>query len=133
MTACTPGTSKAGLVSRWVIRACGNGLRSVFPQSMPSIHRSEENANRPCTLAGASVRNTLSPTPVARRLRVKVEGRLGAGMDPSLLSLAERGEDPAISRAAAQVPGYRLPKLELRGVDVAVEQVVDGHDHARDA
>ena len=36
----------------------------------------------PWVFAGASGRNTLSPTPGARRLRVKVDGRLGAGMDP---------------------------------------------------
>src|SRR6266516_1835712 len=100
---------------------------------MPSMNRSEENANSPFTLGGPSGRRALSPTPRARRLRVKVAGRLGAGMGALLLGLAEGGEDPAVAGAPAQVARDGLPHLHLGRLDVAVEQVGQGDDHAGDA
>src|SRR6266511_1794716 len=92
MTACTPGMARAGAVSMPRIRAWGWGLRRVAPQTMPSVHRSEEKANSPLVLAGASGRRTLSPRPGARRVRVKVLGRLGAGTGALLLDGVEGGE-----------------------------------------
>src|SRR6266508_672345 len=133
MTACTPGMARAGAVSKDRIRAYGCGLRSVAPQIIPSIHRSEENANWPRTLGGASGRRTLSPRPGARRVRVKVLGRLGAGTGTLLLDGVEGGEDPAVSGAAAQVAGDGLAQRELVGVGPAVQQVVDRDDHPGDA
>src|SRR6266508_2021303 len=133
MTACTPATARAGAVSRDRMRAWGCGLRRVAPHTIPSIHRSEENANWPSVFAGASGRSTLSPRPGARRLRVKVLGRLGAGTGALLLDGVEGGEDPAVPGAAAQVAGDGLAQRELVGVGPAVEQVVDRHDHPRDA
>src|SRR6266511_3659691 len=133
MTACTPATARAGAVSRDRMRAWGCGLRRVAPHTIPSIHRSEENANWPLVFAGASGRSTLSPRPGARRLRVKVLGRLGAGTGALLLDGVEGGEDPAVPGAAAQVAGDGLAQRELVGVRPAVEQVVHGHDHPGDA
>src|ERR687884_849663 len=98
---------------------------------MPSMNRSEENANSPLTLGGPSGRWTLSPTPGVRRVRVKVAGRLGAGMGALLLGLTEGGEDPAVPGAAAQVPGDGPADLELTGLEVEVDQVGDRHDHSR--
>src|SRR6266508_4260936 len=133
MTACTPATARAGAVSRDRMRAWGCGLRRVAPHTIPSIHRSEENANWPLVFARASGRSTLSPRPGARRLRVKVLGRLGAGTGALLLAGVEGGEDPAVPGAAAQVAGDGLAQRELVGVGPAVKQVVDRHDHPGDA
>src|SRR5215216_6556714 len=133
MTACTPEMARAGAVSRDRMRAYGYGLRRVAPQTIPSIHRSEEKANWPLVLAGASGRRTLWPRPGARRLRVKVLGRLGAGTGALLLDGLEGGEDPAVPGAAAQVPGDGLAQRQLVGVGPTVQQVMDGHDHAGDA
>src|ERR671924_870487 len=133
MTACTPEMARAGAVSRDRMRAWGWGLRRVAPQTIPSIHRSEEKANWPLVLAGASGRRTLSPSPGARRLRVKVLGRLGAGTGALLLDGVEGGEDPAVPGAAAQVARDGLAQGELVSVRPAVQQVVDGDDHSGDA
>src|SRR5215216_5934598 len=133
MTACTPAMRRAGAVSMDRMRAWEWGLRTVAPQTIPSIHRSEEKANSPLVLAGASGRRTLSPRPGARRVRVKVLGRLGAGTGALLLDGVEGGEDPAVPGAAAQVAGDGLAQGQLVGVGPAVQQVVDGHDHAGDA
>src|SRR5215217_9025823 len=121
MTACTPATRKAGVVSMDRMRAWGWGLRTVAPQTIPSIHRSEEKANWPLVLAGASGRRTLSPRPGAWRVRVKVLGRLGAGTGALLLDGVEGGEDPAVPGAAAQVAGDGLPQGELVGIGPAVQ------------
>src|SRR5918999_3515230 len=133
MTAWTPPMARAGAGSRERMRAEGWGLRRVAPQSIPSRYRSEEKANCPLVLAGASGRRTLSPRPGARRLRVKVLGRLGAGTGALLLDGVEGGEDPPVPGAAAEVAGDGLAQGELVGVGPAVEQVVDGHDQPRDA
>src|SRR5215212_3273803 len=133
MTECTPEMARAGAVSRDRMRAYGYGLRRVAPHTIPSIHRSEEKANWPLVLAGASGRRTLSPSPGARRLRVKVLGRLGAGTGALLLDGVEGGEDPAIAGAAAEVPGDGLAQRQLVSVWPAVQQVVHGDDHPRDA
>src|ERR671924_1721554 len=133
MTACTPEMARAGAVSRDRMRAWGWGLRRVAPQTIPSIHRSDEKANWPLVLAGASGRRTLSPRPGARRVRVKVLGRLGAGTGALLLDGVEGGEDPAVPGAAAEVAGDGLAQGQLVGVGPAVQQIVDGHDHPGDA
>src|SRR5215218_7962553 len=133
MTACTPEMARAGAGSRERMRAWGWGLRRVVPHTIPSRYRSEENANSPLVLAGASGRRTLSPRPGARRLRVKVLGRLGAGTGALLLDGVEGGEDPAVPGAAAQVAGEGLAQGQLVGVGPAVQQVVHGHDHPGDA
>src|ERR1044071_4720684 len=104
--------ARAGAGSRDRVEAYGCGLRRVAPQTIPSIHRSEEKANSPLVLAGASGRRRLSPRPGARRVRVNVLGRLGAGTGALLLDGAEGGEDPAVSGAAAQVAGDGLPQRE---------------------
>src|SRR4029453_7576381 len=100
---------------------------------MPSIHRSEEKANSPLVLAGASGRRTLSPRPGARRVRVKVLGRLGAGTGTLLLDGVEGGEDAAVSGAGAEVAGEGLAQRQLVGVRLALQQVVHCHDHPGDA
>src|SRR5512132_723553 len=133
MTACTPEMARAGAGSRERMRAWGWGLRRVAPHTIPSRYRSEENANSPLVLAGASGRRTRSPRPGARRLRVKVLGRLGAGTGALLLDGVEGGEDPAVPGAAAQVAGEGLAQGQLVGVGPAVQQVVHGHDHPGDA
>src|ERR1700712_3891463 len=125
--------ASAGPMSMLTIRAAGWGLRTVLPQTMLSRWRSEENANSPVTLGGASGRSTLSPRPGARRRRVKVAGRLGAGIGTLLLHLVERGEDAAVAGAAAQVARDRPAHLQLAGGGAAVEQVGERDDHARDA
>src|SRR5919202_1636953 len=103
MTAWTPCIAAAALVSIERMRAAGWGLRRVRPHSMSSIHRSEEKANSPLTLGTPSGRSTLWPTPGARRVRVKVDGRLGAGMGTLLLDASDGFEDAAVAGAAAQV------------------------------
>src|SRR5512144_778578 len=105
--------ARAGLVSSDTMRARGCGLRRVEPHTMSSIHMSEEKANWPLVLAGASGRSTLSPRPGARRLRVKVLGRLGAGTGPLLLDGVEGREDPAVSGAAAEVARDGLAQRQL--------------------
>src|SRR5919112_1899480 len=132
MTAWTPEMARAGAGSRARMRAEGWGLRRVAPQTIPSRYRSEEKANCPLVLAGASGRRTLSPRPGARRLRVKVLGRLGAGTGTLLLDGVEGGEDPAVSGTAAEVAGDGLAQRQLVGVRPAVQQVVDGDDHPWD-
>src|SRR5919204_215037 len=119
-TALTPCIRRAGSMSTERMRAAGCGLRRVRPHSMPSIHRSEEKANWPFTLGIPSGRSTLSPTPGARRPRVKVDGRLGAGMGTLLLDASDGFEDAAVAGAAAQVPGDRLADLQLAGVRPAL-------------
>src|SRR4029453_1182584 len=133
MTAWTPPMARAEAGSRERMRAEGWGLRRVAPHSIRSIHRSEEKANCPLVLAGASGRRTLSPRPGARRLRVKVLGMLGAGTGALLFDGVEGGEDAAVPGAAAEVAGDGLAQGQLVGVGLAVQQVVDGHDHAGDA
>src|ERR687895_835911 len=133
MTACTPEMARAGAGSSDRMRAEGWGLRRVAPHTIPSRYRSEEKANCPVVLGGASGRRTLSPRPGARRLRVKVLGMLGAGTGALLLDGMEGGEDPAVPGASAEVAGDGLAQGQLVGVGLAVQQVVDGHDHPGDA
>ena len=47
----TPGIASAALVSMRVTRACGNGLRSSFTNSMPSARKSSAYLARPVTFA----------------------------------------------------------------------------------
>src|SRR6266511_3471383 len=135
MTACTPATARAGAVSRDRMRAWGCGLRRVAPHTIPSIHRSEENANWPLVFAGASGRSTLSPRPGARRLRVKVLGRLGAGTGALLLDgvAAELGRAPLVGDGggglAGQLaePGHRVRRGGHRvPVDLAGDELLGG-------
>ena len=98
-TAYTPGVASAAVRSMPTIRARGCGLRSVAPHSIPSVHRSEENANSPVTLSVPSgrsgdvpiadavpprahrapgVRAALGPTGAARRSRRRCSSPLPA-------------------------------------------------------
>src|SRR4029453_5119707 len=120
MTAGTPPRARAGGGSRGRRRAEGWGLRRVAPHSIRSIHRSEEKANCPLVLAGASGRRTLSPRPGARRLRVKVLGMLGAGTGALLFDGVEGGEDAAVPGAAAEVAGDGSAQGQLGGGGSAV-------------
>ena len=61
--ACTPGSASAAAKSIDRIRACGWGLRTVVPHSIPSAQRSDEYANSPLTFSLPSGRSTLSPMP----------------------------------------------------------------------
>ena len=63
-TAKTPVTAKAFSVRMSRMVACACGLRSVAPHSIPSIQRSEENANSPRTFSPPSGRVALAPTPL---------------------------------------------------------------------
>ena len=72
-TACTPGSAAAALVSSERIRARGCGLRSVAPQSMPSMPMSDEYSNSPRTFGIPSARSGLEPMPPAAS-----RGRAGA-------------------------------------------------------
>src|SRR5713226_3883750 len=67
-TAHTPGASTAADVSIETIRACGCGLRSVAPHSIPSRRRSLAYSNSPFTFGTPSTRRTDSPTPPFRRI-----------------------------------------------------------------
>src|ERR671934_1617963 len=68
ITAWTPGIRAAAATSMDTIRACGCGLRSVAPKSMPSRRRSLAYSNWPLTLGTPSTRRTESPTPPLRRI-----------------------------------------------------------------
>ena len=61
------------------IRACGCGLRTVTPQSIPSACRSVAYANCPFTFGSASLRTSSSPTRPAHEL----DRRRACSCDPA--------------------------------------------------
>src|SRR3954449_11368610 len=63
MTAYTPGSARASLVSMDTISACATVERRICPQSMSSCHMSDEYANSPVTLRVPSGRSVDSPMP----------------------------------------------------------------------
>ncbi len=74
-TARTPGSARALVVSIDRIRACGCGLRSVAPCSIPCRQRSLAYSNSPFTFGGPSGRWIDSPTvPRTRGRAVTVTG-----------------------------------------------------------
>src|SRR5919201_5981019 len=75
ITAWTPGIRAAAATSMDTIRACGCGLRSVAPKSMPSRRRSLAYSNWPLTLGTPSTRRTESPTPPLRRISTLMSER----------------------------------------------------------
>ena len=77
-TPCTPLRASAGVMSIETMRACACGLRSVWPHSIPAACRSDEYANSPRTLGGASGRVADSPTrPSVTRVTVSVVVTVG--------------------------------------------------------
>ena len=60
-TAFTPGSASAARVSMRTMRACGYGLRSILPWSMPGIWKFTGKPLPPVTLSRASGRATLLP------------------------------------------------------------------------
>ena len=99
------------------------------PRSIPSASRSEAKANSPRTLGVPSGRGGLSPQP-ARQARRRAGLDVGHDAGPPDDDTGDGLEDAAVAGAAAEVAGQRLPDLELVGVGLPLEQVVDGDDEA---
>ncbi len=62
-TACTPGISRAWVVSMDAIRACGCGERSTAAHSRPSAHRSAAYGKVPSVWARVSAAGRETPSP----------------------------------------------------------------------
>ena len=77
ITACTPGSFNALLVSIDTMRACACGERFTLPHSMPGRTESAPNMARPVTLS----------TPSGRTGRVPTTSRIGANVIHSAASL----------------------------------------------
>ena len=142
-TQATPGIASAGPTSMAAMRAYGWGDRSVRPHNIPSAYRSDEKAKRPWTLGVPSGRTGLSPTrPSAGPPRTAGGDWRSVTADPVVCDrrrganghdLLDRGEDPAVAGAAAQVAGQRLAHVERAGLGHPGQEVVDGDHEARGA
>ena len=129
-TARTPGMPRAAETSMATMRACGCGLRSVAPYSMPSRERSLPYRNSPL------------------HLRRRVDPRSGIADDAaqSLFRRSERHapkpllrrtvhgfEDLPVPGAAADVAGQRLADLGVGRLGVVAQERGGRDDEARRA
>src|SRR5262244_113719 len=132
MTARTPGSALARLVSMRTIRAWACGLRSNLAWSMPRGLMSATYCTRPVTFSGPSGRGIDSPTPLTSRVvfMVDMSGAPGGGR---LGGLADGGDHLRVARAPAEIARDAVPDLLLARLRMLGKEGRRGHEHARDA
>src|SRR5437588_4840487 len=123
MTASTPGSARARLVSTLRIRACGCGLRRIRPYTIRGGARSSANFVCPLTLAKAS--GLVSDLPMM--------DRSSATSRTSRRGQLDRLEDLDVAGATAENARQRVFDGLARRVGVAVEQRHGGKQHRRRA
>src|SRR5687768_11818471 len=107
--------ARAGPMSIDRIRARAWGERRVRPHNIPSAHRSLPKMKRPMTLGMPSGRGADSPMRGARSWRPAGGAVVGGASGVMVSATAhlhdplDRGEDPAVSGAATEVPTDGLP------------------------
>src|SRR5262245_46383692 len=142
ITAATPGTLSASVVSMPTIFAWAYGLRTMSSQSWPGRLTSSMYSPLPRMKRGSSLRLTEWPMPpisagvcrisVISRLRADGLGRAGGrrGHCPQLAGrLLDRLHDVHVAGAAAEVAADPVADLLLRRVRVLAEQPGRLHDH----
>src|SRR5438552_12852930 len=130
-TATTPGCRSAAAVSILRMRAWACGLRTKAAYVMPGSFKSSTYWPRPVMNRGSSRRlidfpNNRSAATVAMTSTSLLRGHvLGRPLD--------RLHDVVVTRAPAQVALELVADQLLGRLGVALEHLVDGHDHARRA
>src|SRR5207249_8067112 len=130
-TATTPGCRVAAEMSIFRMRAWACGLRTKAAYVMPRSFKSSTYWPRPVMNRGSSRRlidfpNKRSAATVAMRSTSLLRGHvLGRPLD--------RLHDVVVTRAPAQVALELVADQLLGRLGVALEHLVDGHDHARRA
>src|SRR5256712_9146969 len=130
-TATTPGCRVAAEMSIFRMRAWACGLRTKAAYVMPPSFKSSTYWPRPVMNRGSSRRlidfpNKRSAATVAMTATSLLRGHvLGRPLD--------RLDDVVVARAPAQVTLELVPDQLLRWLGVALEHLVDRHDHARRA
>src|SRR3989442_5677594 len=130
-TATTPGCRSAAAVSIFRMRACACGLRTNAAYVTPGSFKSSTYWPRPVMKRGSSRRlidfpNIRSAATVAMTSTSLLRGHvLGRPLD--------RLDDVVVARAPAQITLELVPDQLLRWLGVALEHLVDRHDHARRA
>src|ERR671914_1974814 len=94
-------------MSTETIRAWACGLRTVWPQSIPSAQRSLPYWNAPFVLGTPSMRWTLSPTPRRTRSPISRLTPSPPGGDPGAHPTALRRDLVLVGGRQAAVPDHR--------------------------
>src|SRR5262247_4462602 len=132
MTARTPGSALARLVSMRTMRACACGLRSSLACRRPRGLMSATYCTRPVTFSGPSGRGIDSPTPLTSRVVFMVD-MSGAPGDGRLGGLANGGDHLGVTRAPAEIARDAVADLLLGRLRILGEEGGGGHEHAGDA
>src|SRR6185295_9659728 len=138
MTAFTPGSASALLVSIFTMRAWGCGLRSTRPMSWPGRLKSAPNRARPVTLSTPSGRIWRVPTkpcgcPLLCPFACPFVSVMGLSLSHSRGRVHHRAHDLVVARAPAEIAGEPVAHLGLGRIGRALEQGLRGHQHARGA
>src|SRR3989442_12020222 len=134
MTARTPGSTRARLVSILTMRAWACGLRRSLACSRPRGLRSATYCTCPVTFSGPSGRGMESPTPFTSRVvfitvDMKSAPPAGRGAD----GLGDRGQHLRVAGASAEVSGDAVANLFLGRMRVLFQQRGGRHQDARNA
>src|SRR3972149_1584573 len=144
-TARTPGRAAARLASMLTIFACGCGLRSSLPCSIPGMLRSSAYSARPEALSRASFFGTgrprtwksrrsfcISVAPLARHRTRGALHRTGCvlhGAGGVLYGF----DDLDVARASAHMADQSFADFVLVGLGGVAQQVPGDHDHSGSA
>src|SRR5215813_10805398 len=132
MTARTPGSALARLVSMRTMRACACGLRSSLAWRRPRGLMSATYCTRPVTFSGPSGRGIESPTPLTSRVVFMVD-MSGAPRGGRLGGLADGGDHLRIARAPTEIARNAVANLLLARLRILGEEGGGGHEDAGDA
>src|SRR5215475_5144969 len=130
MTARTPGSALARLVSMRTMRACACGLRSSLAWRRPRGLMSATYCTRPVTFSGPSGRGIDRPTPLTSRVVFMVDM---SGAPGGLRGLGDRGDHLRVARAAAEIARDAVADLLFARLRILGEERGGGHEDARDA
>src|SRR5215467_235414 len=133
MTARTPGSALARLVSIRTMRACACGLRSSLAWSMPRGLMSATYGTRPVTFSGPSGRGIDSPTPLTSRVVFIVDMSGAPGGGRRLGGLGDGGDHLRVARASAEIARDAVADLLLARLRMLGEEGGRGHEDAGDA
>src|SRR5262245_47745089 len=131
MTARTPGSALARLVSMRTMRACACGLRSSLAWRRPRGLMSATYCTRPVTFSGPSGRGIDSPTPLTSRVVFMVD--MSGAPGGRLSGLADGGDHLRVTRATAEIARNAVANLLLARLRILGEEGGGGHEDAGDA
>src|SRR5499427_3573758 len=133
MTARTPGSALARLVSIRTMRACACGLRSSLAWRRPRGLMSATYCTRPVTFSGPSGRGIASPTPLTSRVVFIVDMSGAPGGGRRLGGLGDGGDHLRVARASAEIARDAVADLLLARLRMLGDEGGRGHEDAGDA